>query len=100
MVMRWDPWRELNEMRRQFSRGNRLFDATGLARAGDGDDYGDEMGSYTLGVDVSETPDRFLVNAAVPGMRPEDVEINVENDVLTIRGRHREEQTHEEGNYL
>jgi HSP20 family protein len=76
-----------------------MFDG-GVGRLADGGNGYDEMGAYTLGVDVAESQDGFVVKAAVPGMKPEDVDISVENDVLTIRGQHKQEQTREDENYL
>jgi HSP20 family protein len=43
-------------------------------------------------VDVMETPEGFTVKAALPGWKPEDVEVTVENGVLTLRGEWKEEE--------
>jgi HSP20 family protein len=40
----------------------------------------------TLPLDVSETEHEFVIKAALPGIRPDDVEITVHGDTLTIRG--------------
>lgn len=53
-----------------------------------------------LPLDVSTTPDELIVEASLPGIRPEDVEITVENGTLTITGRTAEERRAEEGSYL
>jgi HSP20 family protein len=42
-------------------------------------------------VEVSQTDTDFEVKASLPGLKPEDVEITVANDVLTVKGEHREE---------
>lgn len=42
-------------------------------------------------VDVSETKDAILVNAELPGMAPEDVELHVENNYLVLRGEKKSE---------
>lgn len=42
--------------------------------------------TLTLPIDVLETPEALVVRTAVPGMKPEDIEIQVEKNVLTIRG--------------
>jgi HSP20 family protein len=39
-----------------------------------------------LPVDISERDGKVLIKAAVPGVRPEDLEVSIDNDVLTIRG--------------
>jgi HSP20 family protein len=49
-------------------------------------------GSATLPLDVSETESDFVIKAAVPGVKPEDVQITVLGDTLTIRGESRSEE--------
>lgn len=48
--------------------------------------------TFTLPLDVYEQNGIFTVKAAVPGMRSEDLDITVEDNVLTIRGEHRHEE--------
>jgi HSP20 family protein len=44
-------------------------------------------------VDIIDTPDAFVFKAELAGMQPEDVHIELEDDVLTIKGeRHQEER--------
>jgi len=47
--------------------------------------------NFVPALDLSETAEGYLVEAALPGLKPEDVEITVENNVLTIKG-----ETHQE----
>lgn len=42
--------------------------------------------SLTLPIDITETADSLLIRAAVPGLDPEKLEIQIENQVLTIKG--------------
>lgn len=46
-------------------------------------------GRHTLALDVLESNNRLVISAAVPGIRPEDVQVSVENNVLTITGEFR-----------
>lgn len=46
-------------------------------------------GAAVAALDLSETEDEFVIRASVPGVRPEDVEITVQGDTLTIRGESR-----------
>jgi HSP20 family protein len=57
-------------------------------------------GGSALPLDVSTTADALVIEAALPGVHPEDVEITVEEGTLTIRGSHREERKDGEGDYL
>jgi HSP20 family protein len=89
------PFGELLSLRQAM---DRLFEDSfvrprgGWAQAADG--------GAPLPLDVSTTTDELRVEAALPGVRPDDVEITVENGTLTIRGSHREERTDGEGEYL
>lgn len=48
-------------------------------------------------VDVKETDDEVLVSAELPGIDPKDVELTLDNGVLTIKGHKREETEKKEG---
>src|SRR5262249_26780422 len=50
-------------------------------------------------VEVSETEAEVEVKASLPGVKPEEVEITVQNDVLTIKAEHKEEQTEKKKEY-
>jgi HSP20 family protein len=49
---------------------------------------------------VSSSADELVVEAALPGVRPDDVEITIENGTLTIRGQSSSERKEGEGDYL
>ena len=53
----------------------------------------------TFPVEVSETETEVQVKAALPGVKLEDVEISVTNDVLTIKAEHREETEEKKTNF-
>ena len=53
-----------------------------------------------LPLDVTTTPDELVVRASLPGVKPEDVEITVEDGTLTISGKSADEHSSEEGSYL
>lgn len=50
-------------------------------------------------VDIKEEKERFLVRADLPGIEAKDVEITLENGMLTIRGERREERKEEDAGY-
>lgn len=57
--------------------------------------------SHRLAVDVIEEDDRFLMRADVPGIKPEDVKIEVEGETLTVSGAHEEsKEEKEEDSYV
>jgi len=92
-LARWDPFTEIANMRSAF---DRIFEDNfpRPARAG-----GEEIGGGNLGLDVYETPEEFVIRAAVPGVEPKDVEITVDEDVLTISGESRKEEEVKEEHY-
>ncbi len=49
-----------------------------------------------LALDVMESNGNFILKAAVPGIPPEELEISIENRVLTIRGEHKQETPEED----
>jgi HSP20 family protein len=57
-------------------------------------------GGTTLPLDVTRTADELVVEAALPGIKPDDVEITIEDGTLQIRGEYREEKKLGEGESL
>ena len=80
-ITRWQPFADLAEMRSRF---DRMF-----ADLADG-----ERGTHVPELDVVEHDDKLVVNVNVPGIKPEEIKVAVEDDLLTISGEHTEE--HEE----
>jgi HSP20 family protein len=60
---------------------------------------GGEAGDLTFPIDLSEAEDKVTVKAVLPGVKPEDVEISVSENVLTIKGETRSEETSEKENF-
>ena len=52
--------------------------------------HGDSFGN--VAVDIHELEDRFTVEADFPGFEKKDIDINVDNNILTISGTHKEEK--------
>jgi HSP20 family protein len=78
--MRWDPLRDLMEFQERM---NRLFDAT-VART-----RREEVlpkGMWTPSVDIYETRDEVVINVDLPEIDVDDLAVDVERNVLTIKG--------------
>ena len=56
-------------------------------------------GPAMLPLDISENDNEFIVKASLPGVRPEDVQITVHGDTLTIRGETKAEQEKKDEHY-
>ncbi len=80
MLTRWDPFREAITLREAM---DRLFEDTFVpARRRE---VAEER-VYRLPLDAYVTPNEIVVLASMPGVKPEDVEITIEGDTLTIKG--------------
>ncbi|MEN8129462.1 MAG: Hsp20/alpha crystallin family protein [Pseudomonadota bacterium] len=75
----WDPFREMEELLDRYSRSARKS----IAKS---DDRTFEAGDWMPLIDIDETEDAFAVKAELPGVDKEDVHIDIDNGVLTIRG--------------
>lgn len=81
-LTRWNPWNDL------FSLHDQLFsDAfTGVRAPARGFDA-----PATLPIDIRQTDTAYTIEASVPGFAPEDVEVTLDQNVLTIRGTRKQE---------
>jgi HSP20 family protein len=89
---RWEPSRGATTLQEQL---NRVF-ADGLERAGDESN----LTPWAPPVDIFETEHELVVKADLPDVNPQDLDIHVENNVLTIRGERKFENKVKEENYL
>lgn len=86
-LTRWEPFAELSELR---GRLDRMFDEWG---------EGGERSSR-LAIDVEREDGNLVVRADVPGVKPEDVKIEVEDDVLTVSAEHERREEKKDKHYL
>src|SRR3982751_5809767 len=94
-IVRWEPLRELSSLQTEM---NRLFNTVFHAPATQGN--GGTMRRWVPAMDLLETADHFVLRADLPGMRQEDVAIELEDNVLTISGeRKAEHEDRQEGYY-
>jgi HSP20 family protein len=82
-IQRWDPLRDLMDLQEKM---NHLFENT-LARSG-GQERGEAEGSasWKPPMDLFEEGDRYVLRTDLPGVSASDVEIQVENGTLHLRG--------------
>jgi len=92
-LTRWEPFNDLVTLREAM---DRLF-AQSFVRPGVAFP---SFGVEGPAVDMYQTKDDIVVKAAVPGLKPEDIDIAVTGDLLTIKGELKQEEKIEEGNYL
>jgi HSP20 family protein len=58
------------------------------------------LGEWELPMDLYQTADKVVLKATIPGFKPEEVDISITDDTLTIKGEHKEEKEVKEENYL
>ena len=90
---RWDPFRDLNSLQERM---NRLFED---ANRGWHPDEPSATTSWSPAVDIYETEREIIVQAEVPGMVLKDIELTLENNVLTFKGDRRFEKEGKDENY-
>lgn len=93
-LTRWDPAADFAAMRNVM---DRLFEQpfTRLPFR-----TSEDLGNTTVSLDVVENGDSYVVKAAVPGVDPKDVEISVDEDVLTIKGEFNKQEETKDENYI
>ena len=92
-IMKYDPFRELRGLQDEM---NRLFLSNFSRGAADGELM---RGAWSPQVDIFENKDQIVLEAELPGMKPEDVDISIENNVLTLRGERRFEKKDDGDNF-
>ena len=91
-IARLEPFRGLSTLQDQF---NRLFSESFRTQ-------GEEthLTSWAPAVDISETPDELVVKADLPDVNEKDIDVRVENNLLTISGERKFEKSVSEENFL
>ncbi|MGZ4307298.1 MAG: Hsp20/alpha crystallin family protein [Solirubrobacteraceae bacterium] len=86
-LTRWDPFAELGELRTRF---DRVFDdfTVGRERA------------WTPSIDVVRDGGNLVVHADIPGVKPEEVKVEVEGDILTVSGEHEESKEEKDKHFV
>jgi HSP20 family protein len=92
-IIRWDPFREMNALQERMGR---LYDDVAGRRTVD-EDY--LSGRWMPAVDVREGKEHLEITVELPGLDPKDVDVSVENRVLTIKGSRQFEKATEGETY-
>ena len=92
VLTRWDPFRDL---RRWHGYMDRLTQEVHPATNGAA-----EPERWAIPLDVFQEEDSFVVKASMPGVALEDIEVSIDEQVLTIKGETKAEREHNEDGYL
>jgi len=82
MLVRWDPFEEMNRLHDHFLGGR-----------------GPAKQAFQVAVDIREEDDAFYVDAEVPGLAAEDVKVDIEKNVLTLSGERKVVKEETEGTF-
>jgi HSP20 family protein len=90
-IVRWDPFAEMSNLTRNM---DRLFDAAGWRPYPFG-----SLEVETFPIDMYEKNDELVVKASLPGVKAEDLDLQVTGDSMTIRAQTRTEEEVDEEHY-
>lgn len=86
-LTRWDPFAELADLRARFDRA--------FGEIADGRKH-----TWMPAIDVMRNNGDLVLRADVPGIKPEEVKIELEDDILTVSGEHEERTEEKDENYV
>jgi len=84
-ITRYEPWNLISQLHKELER-NMAEGSTATAE-------------WAPTVDIKEDKDKFVIHADIPGVKPEDIDISMENGVLTIKGEKKTEAETEREDY-
>lgn len=91
-VVRYEPWNVFEKFSKDL---NALLDNRSLNSANQSDDSNVVTSRWAPAVDIKEEADKFVLLADIPGVDPKDIEITMDQNVLSIKGersyQHKEE---------
>jgi HSP20 family protein len=93
-LVRWNPWREMTTLQHQI---NRLFDEPLVHTSRENENF---MGTWYPTVDMFEKDDSFVFKAELPGLKKDDISIDIKDRILTLKGERKYENEVKEENYF
>ncbi len=89
-LVRWNPFQEIEALQRDM---NQLFDGLASRRMN-----GDQVGlSFVPAAEMNDTAEAIELKLEVPGLKPEDLDIQVTAEAVSISGERKSETKSEEG---
>ncbi|MFP4648540.1 MAG: Hsp20/alpha crystallin family protein [Halorhodospira sp.] len=92
-AMRYDPWNNLRELQQDL---DRIF-GPGSGRPGVlsryNEDNGEAASNWLPAVDIREDESNYIVEVDLPGVSPEEIDVAMDNGMLTIKGQRQSEET-------
>lgn len=89
-ITRFEPWNLINLLHRDLDQiAGQRFGVTGAS------ENGQSVADWVPAVDIVEEKDHFVLRADVPGVKAEDIDVSMENGVLSVSGQRLHESTEE-----
>jgi HSP20 family protein len=89
VLQRWDPYQELRQMDRTFDRMWRTLGRLPTT-----------VEQWDIPIDVKKIGDEIVVKASLPGVKPEEIQVTVEDNVLELKAESASETESEQSGYL
>lgn len=83
-IVRWDPFAEMQSLLAPWSRASGLLPRLSTD--------GDVTFEWSPTADVSETEKEYVIRAALPGVKKEDIKVNLREGLITIEGERKQEK--------
>ncbi len=93
-IVRWDPFRDVMSLQERM---NELFERTMRRRADE--EEGLAPRAWSPAVDIYETDEKMVIKAELPGLKKEDIDIEVRDNTLTLKGERKFEKEIKQENY-
>jgi HSP20 family protein len=97
-IVRFDPFREMDRLQNEV---NRLFDGY-LTTPGERSATGTQVANrlWSPAVDITENDNEIVVKAEIPGMKQDEIDIELTGDTLTLKGERKFENEERKENYV
>jgi len=96
-LIRYEPYSLLEQLQKEFSRSGAWDPFSRESLLEENQDLA--VSHWRPAVDIKEEQDRYVIHADLPGVVAKDIEITMENGVLTLKGERRSERTEEKDGY-
>ena len=91
-LVRYEPWSAMEQLRREMGR---MFEGHSSAEEGSSIATSD----WVPAVDIKETDKEFVIHADIPGVDPDDIDVHMEDGMLSIKGERESESKEEREGY-
>lgn len=90
-LVRYNPWSLFDQLNRELHNP--------LSNISNDEDGNIATARWAPSVDISENDTAFVLHADIPGVKPEEIEVSMDNGVLTIKGERKTEEKSDKENF-